>query len=207
MEEMIKAKIDKYTISEKFRDWALRILQEEHSEEAREREIIYNSQLAALESTQKELDALITIRMRDFIDDEQYIPRKKDLTDKIVILTQKVTQAQKRAHNWIQHTEKAFNFAHTAKSRFDNHKTTLEEKKSIFMSLGWNYELKDEKLFINQCKYLEPIAEKRKVVESEISRLELEKTFELKGQNTRLGVLCPVLRERRESFLRLKLLQ
>lgn len=198
MEEMIKAEIDKYTISEKFRDWALRILQEEHADEAKEREAIYSSQLASLENAQRELDALITMRMRDFIDDEQYLSRKKLLTDKIVIMTQKVTQTQKRAHNWMQHTEEAFDFAHTAKARFDDPKTPLEEKKSIFMSLGWNYEVKDEKLFISQCKYLEPIAKKRKAVESEISRLELEKTFALKGQNTHLGVSCPILRERRD---------
>jgi len=122
--------------------------------------------------------------MRDFIDDEQYVSRKKGLTDKIVILTQKVTQTQKRAHNWIQHTEEAFNYAHTAKARFDDPKTTLDEKKSIFTSLGWNYEVKDEKLFINQCKYLKPIAEKRKAVESEIRRLELQKTFALKKDKT-----------------------
>ena len=68
----IKTEIDKYTISAKFRDWALRILQEEHSGEAAEREAIYNSQLTALETAQKELDTLITMRMRDLINDEQY---------------------------------------------------------------------------------------------------------------------------------------
>lgn len=198
MEKMIKTEIDKYTISEKFRDWALRILQEEHSEETNEREAIYKSQLSALETTQKELDALITMRMRDFIDDEQYVSRKKELTSKIVIMTQKVGETQKRAHNWLKYTEEAFDFAHKAKAKFEDPKTTLEEKKSIFMTLGWNYLVKDEKLSISQCIYLEPIAEKREAVEEEINRLELEKTFDLKGQNTRFGVSCPILRSRRD---------
>ena len=198
MEEMIKEEIDKYTISEKFRDWALRILQEEHSEEANEREAIYKSQLGALETTQKELDALITMRMRDFIDDEQYVSRKKELTGKIVVMTQKVAETQKRAHNWLQYTEDAFNFAHRAKATFEDPETTLEEKKSIFMTLGGNYTVKDEKLSISQCIYLEPIAEKREAIESEISRWELEKTFDLKGQNPHLGASCPILRSRRD---------
>jgi hypothetical protein len=98
--------------------------------------------------------------------------------------------------NWLQHTEKVFNFAHTAKAKFDNPETSLEEKKSILMDLGWNHTIKDEELFILPCIWLEPINKKRKAVEKEINRSELRKTFVIKGQNTRLGVLCPVLRGR-----------
>ena len=198
METIIKAEIDKYTISAKFRDWALRILQEEHSSEAAEREAIYNSQLCALETTQRELDMLITMRMRELINDDEYVSRKRELMEKIAIFKQKVSETQNRAHNWLKYTEEAFDFAHTAKARFDDPETTLEEKKSIFTSLGGNYILKDGKLYISQCKYLEPIAKKRKAVEVEINRSELENKFALKGQNTHLGVLCPVLRERRD---------
>jgi site-specific DNA recombinase len=196
MEAMIKTEIDKYTISEKFRDWALRILQEEHSDEAMEREAIYRSQLSALETSQRELDSLITMRMRELINDDQYASRKKELTDRIIILKQKVTETQTRANNWLQHTEKVFDFAYTAKTKFEDHKTSLDEKKGILMELGWNHTVKDEKLFISQCVWLEPIVEKRKAVESEINRWELENSFDLKGQNTLLGVPCPVLRDR-----------
>lgn len=196
VETMIKTEIDKYTISEKFRDWALRILQEEHSEEAMEREAIYRSQLSALETSQRELDSLITMRMRELINDEQYTSRKKELTDRIVILKQKVGETQSRAYNWLQHTERAFNFAHTARTKFEDPKTTLDEKKGILLELGWNHNIKGGKLLISECIWLEKIAEKRESVESEISRLELDKTFDLKGQNTRFGVSCPILRGR-----------
>lgn len=194
IEIIIKAEIDKYTISTKFRDWALRILQEDHANEAAEREAIYNSQLNALETSQKELDTLITMRMRELINDDQYASRKKELTDKIAILKQKVAETQSRAHNWLKYTEEAFGFAHTAKTKFDNPKTSLEEKKSIFMSLGGNYSLKDGKLFIFPCIYLEPIAIKRNAVEAEISRWEPEKNGGTTRQNAPLGASCPILR-------------
>ncbi|MDQ3075793.1 MAG: recombinase family protein [bacterium] len=193
LETMIKTYIDKYTISEKFRDWALKILQEEHSEEAMEREAIYKSQLSALDTSQRELDSLITMRMRELINDEQYGIRKKELTERIVILKQKVTETQSRANNWLQHTERVFDFAHTAKTKFEDPKTTLDEKKGILMELGWNHTIKDKKLLISQCIWLEPIAEKRKAVESEISRLELEKLIQGKTKHTSFEV-CPVLR-------------
>lgn len=196
VEDMIKEELDKYTISEKFRDWALRILEEEHLDEAQEREAIYKSQLNALETSQRELDSLITMRMRELIDDEQYNSRKKELTEKNAILKRKVSETESRAYNWLQYTEQVFNFAHTAKAKFEDPKTTIEDKKGIFTALGWNYIVKDEKLYISQAVWLEPIEKKRKAVESEIGRLELENNQSTQRQNTPFGVLCPILRDR-----------
>lgn len=194
LEDMIRAEIDKYTISPKFRDWALRILQEEHSNEAAERELIYKSQLNDLETTQRELDSLITMRVRELIDDSQYLTRKKTLSDRIVVLKKKVSETQDRAHNWLEYTEKAFNFACEAKAKFDNPKTTPEEKKGILIALGWNHTIIDEKLHISPCVWLEPIAKKRNSVEKEISRLELKKPKLLKTEKP-ISQFCPILRE------------
>ena len=196
VEDMIKKELSKYTISEKFRDWALKILEEEHAEEAEEREIIYKTQLNSLEVSQKELDSLITMRVRELIDDDQYTSRKKELTDKIAVMKQKVSETETRAQNWLQYTEQTFDFAHRAKTKFEDPNTTLEEKKGIFTALGWNYIVKDKKLFISQCDWLERIEKKRDAVESEISRLELENNQDPQRQNTPFGVLCPVLRGR-----------
>ena len=194
VEDMIKAEISKYTISDKFRDWALKILEEEHAEEAAEREAIYKAQLNALDVSQRELDSLITMRVRELIDDDQYTSRKKELTERIAIMKKKASETQNRAQNWLQYTEEVFDFAHRAKATFDDADTTVEDKKGIFTALGWNYTVKDKKLFISQCEWLEPIAEKRDAVESEISRLELENNQSTQRKSTPLGVLCPVLR-------------
>lgn len=194
LEDMIRAEIDKYTISPKFRDWALRILQEEHSHEAEEREAIYKSQLNELETTQRELDNLITMRLRELIDDEQYSVRKKVLSDKIVILKKKTAETQTRAQNWLQYTERAFNFACEAKAKFDDPKTSPEDKKAILMTLGWNHTIINEKLFISQSIWLEPIAKKRKAAEKEISRLELKKPNVFKTEKP-ISQFCPILRE------------
>ena len=196
VEDMIKVEIDKYTISEKFRDWALKILDEEHAEETKEREAIYKSQLSNLEISQRELDNLITMRVRELIDDDQYSSRKKELTQKITLMKKEVSETESRAQSWLKYTEETFDFAHRAKAKFDDPKTTLEEKKAIFSALGWNYTVKDKKLFISQCVWLEPIEKKRKAVESEISRLELENNQSPQTQNTPFGVLCPILRDR-----------
>src|SRR3989338_3848896 len=155
VEDMIREEISKYTISDKFRNWALKIL-----------------------------------------DEEQYTTRKKELTEKIAIMKQKVSETQSRALGWLQYTEQVFDFAHMAKAKFEDPETTIDDKKGIFTALGWNYTVKDKKLFISQCNWLEPIAKKRDAVESEISRLELENNFTQKGQNTSFKVSCPILRGR-----------
>ena len=196
IEDMIKKELEKYTISEKFRDWALEILEEEHAEEAKEREAIYRAQLSSLEVSQRELDSLITMRMRELIDDAQYTSRKQELTNRIATMKQKVSETQSRAQNWLQYTEQVFDFAHLAKAKFEDPKTTLEDKKGIFTALGWNYIVKDKKLFISPCEWLEPIAEKRKMIESEITRCELQNNLTLKEQKTSFEVLRPMMRDR-----------
>ncbi len=196
VEDMIKEELEKYTISEKFRDWALKILEEEHADEAKEREAIYKAQLSTLEVSQRELDNLITMRMRELINDEQYSSRKKELTERIVIMKKKVSETENRAKNWLRYTEQTFDFAHRAKAKFEDPETTVEEKKGIFMALGWNYIVKNKKLYISQCDWLEPIEKKRNAVENEISRLELQNNQSPQRQNTPFGVVCPILRGR-----------
>ena len=195
VEDMIKEEINKYTISEKFRDWALKILEEEHADEAKEREAIYKAQLSSLEVSQRELDSLITMRVRELIDDDQYTSRKKELTEKIAVMKQKVSETQSRALGWLQYTEQVFDFAHMAKAKFEDPETTIDDKKGIFTALGWNYIVKGKKLFISQCDWLERIEKKRDAVESEISRLELRNNLDPQRQNTPFGVLCPILRD------------
>lgn len=195
LEKMIRAKIDKYTISPKFRDWALLILQEVHSKDADEQEKIYKSQLNELETIQRELDNLITMRMRELIDDDQYSVRKKILSDKIVILKKKTAETQAQAYNWLEHAERAFNFACDAKAKFDDPNTSPEDKKAILITLGWNHTIINEKLLILQAKWLEKIEEKRNSVEEEIYPLELEKMV---ASNTEQPISknCPILRDR-----------
>jgi site-specific DNA recombinase len=196
VEDMIKEELNKYTISEKFRDWALKVLDEEHAEEATEREAIYKAQLSSLEVSQRELDSLITMRVRELIDDDQYTSRKKELTEKIVVMKQKVSETQSRAQNWLQYTEQTFDFAHMAVAKFEDPNTSLEEKKGIFTALGWNYIIKDKKLFISQCEWLEPIEKKRDAIESEISRLELGNNEDPQRQKEAFASLRPILRGR-----------
>ena len=55
---------------------------------------------------------LITMRVRELIDDEQYTTRKKELTEKIAVMKQKVSETPSRALGWFQYTEQVFDFAH-----------------------------------------------------------------------------------------------
>ncbi len=194
IDSMIKQELEKYTISDKFCFWALRILQEKHAEKISVQEAIYKTQLNSLEATQKEQDNLITMRLRELINDEQYNSRKKELTEKITITEKKISETERNAYDWVKHTEDVFEFAHKAKATFDDPDTPLEKKKAIFGKLGGNYMVKDKKLYISTHIWLKRIAEKRNAVEAEIARLEPENSVDNKRQNTPFEVLCPILR-------------
>jgi len=48
-------------------------------------------------------------------------------------MKKKVSETEIRAHNWPQYTEQVFNFAHTAKAKFEDPETTLEDKKASLL--------------------------------------------------------------------------
>lgn len=63
------------------------------------------------------------------------------------------------------------------------------------MNLGWNQRIIGEKLYISQCIWLKPIAEKRDLIEHEISRLELENNQATYRQKDAFASLRPILRD------------
>ena len=181
LEDLINKEVDKYTILPEFRDWAIEILNENNDCEIVERTKIYEMQHKSLSETQKQLDVLTQMRYRDLINDEEYIEQKKKLVDVIDGLKLQLRQTEERAVDWLELTEKTFNFATYARINFI--KGDLQTKKEILMALGQNPILKDKNLLINANKWLAPIAEGYKSIEEEYLRLEPEKILDKSMNN------------------------
>ena len=197
LEKMILAELTKYSISSELRGWALEVIRGDHDKETEERTKIYETQLKALEGAQRELDNLTSLRIRDLIDDSEYIGRKKELQDKVVVLKQRVLETENRAKEWLYYTEQVFEFSHKVKERFEN--GTVEEKKAIFLALGWNYNIIDQKLFLSANRWLEPIVKGKDSIESKITWLELEENLTGVGKREAFASLSPYLRGGRDS--------
>ncbi len=192
LEGMIISFLHKHTITEEFRDWAVNVIYNEYGAVEDQQHTISRSQEQAIVSTQKEIENLISLRLRDLIDDTIFITRKSELQKEIIVLDWELKEAKKNTWDWKQYLQERFDFACTAGKRFKD--GTEDEKKTIFCALGWNYKLKDQKLFITKVRWLEVIEKIRDILNAKIGRLEPKNKLCLQGQYSAFEPTRPLLR-------------
>ncbi len=173
LELMVENELEKLTILPEFRDWALEVLNENNDNEIEDRTKIYEMQHKSLVKTQKELDNLTRMRYRELIDDDTFLKEKKVLKKEIKKLKQKLRQTEERAEHWLELSEKTFNFATYARIAFL--KGGLELKKEILMALGYNVQIKANKLCLDHNDWFAYIEKGYPALEEKYLRLELNK--------------------------------
>ncbi len=156
LEEMIKQLLDEITIIPEFRDFALKALKDDHENEKRFRERVERNLHIAINSAQKHLDDLVDMRLNDLLTDEEYKIKKEEYQNKLVSQRKKLEENFTRAEQWLENTEKVFDFASRAKAAFD--KGSVQTKKEILVALGQNPTMKDKKLTLEFNKWFVPIA-------------------------------------------------
>ena len=163
--EQIDAKLEKITIMPQFRDWALSALRNSHEAEVKERSALHQSQSNGVIKTQQEIDTLTTMRLRDLIDDEEYIERREKLTGELRRLKEILRDTEGRAEKWLELTEQTFDFAANARSIFSS--GTEEERRQMFTSLGGSMILKDKILEVDLYPWFTTIEQKYPQLERE----------------------------------------
>ncbi len=148
--------LDKVTILPEFKELALDILRRKHATETKERTSTYNSQFVDRKRIQDQLDKLVDMRTNDLLTDEEYSSQKKRYNQELNELDGDLRQTEVRANNWIQAAEQAFEFITNAKETFKN--GSPEDRRRVFMGLGQNFTLKDQKLDVELREWLVPIA-------------------------------------------------
>ena len=170
--EDIEAEIDnelkRFTILPEFKDLALEILNRNHRLETTDRSHIYESQFKKRGDIQKQLDSLVDLRTRDLLDDDEFASQRSRLKGQIERVDMSMRNTEARAENWLELTEKAFDFATYARIHFKN--GSLAVKRDILMTLGENFLLKDKKLTLQQSEWLIPISESYPQLEEEYLR-------------------------------------
>lgn len=157
LEKQIDKFLESISIPKDFLDWALKYLKEAHNEEADNQIQIKQSLQKADTNIQKQLNTLIDMRIRELIDDSEYLERKEKLLIEQGKIKEKLEDADEASKNWLELTEKTFEFSHHARYWF-NH-GSLEDKKLILQTIGSNFVLKDKKLHIEPVKLFSIVAE------------------------------------------------
>lgn len=155
IEEETEEVLSQITILPEFRDWALEALRENNDNEIEDRTAIHESQTKAILSTQKQIDNLTRMRLKEMINDDEYIEQKEELNGEMRTLREALRDTEDRSDKWLTITEKTFDFATTALERFQN--GDPDTRREIFTTLGNLFTLKDQKLTIEPCEWFVPI--------------------------------------------------
>lgn len=171
LEKQIVEAIKMISIPVEFRNWALAIIKDENEKEIVDREQISKLNSEKQETLQRQLDNLTRLRYRDLISDEEFIKERKELQGEIQKARARLKETQHRADNWLEVTEKAFDFASKAQEAFK--KGDLETKKDILKALGENFVLDKGKLEFDSSEWLEAISNHAQKVQKSKAWLEL----------------------------------
>ena len=187
IEKQIIEEIEKYTIPKEFKNWALDAMKELNSKEINDREKVYKMLNKKYLALQKQLDNLTKMRLKELINDEEFIKEKNSLKENIEQIRQQLKQNQDNGENWIEKIEKAFNFVVNAKEIFTNTKD-INIKREILNTLGQTYTLHNKKLKIIPQEWLIPISNLNKKDKKLMQRLEPRDFAQYKGKNKALNL-------------------
>ena len=158
IERDIDQEVEKYTIIPEFKDLALKILRKNNKLEATERERLYDKHFRQRTDLQAQRDQLIDYLHRELIDEEEFKYQRQRLQTEIDKTDQVLRNTERRAEDWMELNERAFNFAVYARVRFNE--GNVRTKRDVLKTLGKNLILKDNKLHIEPNEWLVPIGEK-----------------------------------------------
>ena len=184
--------LESITIHPIIKDWAMQILNESVDTDRLEADKIQESQHKTIRDTEKQLDTLTQMRLKEFINDSEFVQEKTRLKNELMKLTVIMKNNKISYHQSIDFSGKIFEFAVQAYEVFK--KGNWEVKKSIFSTICSNCTIMDKKALFDMDKSFIPIKNFVPMMNCEIKSFELEKTLTQQGYNQLFGVLSPSLR-------------
>ncbi|MFA6944277.1 MAG: recombinase family protein [Pedobacter sp.] len=146
-EKQFDTLLERIQISEGFKNWAVKYLNELTDIETEDRNAILKSQQAAYDDCVRRNDNLLQLKISpqntngELLSDDEFKGQKDALIKEKTSLLEKLEGTDNRINQWVELTEKTFNFACYARHWFA--KGDRDAKKQILMGVGSNLTLKD----------------------------------------------------------------
>ena len=189
LDQAIEEEIVSFTIHSKFKDWVFNIIDQLKDAESINENKIDEMQKETLAQTHKQIETLTQLRLREMLNDEEYIKERMKLKNEITILESKISNSLTIARNWVELTRDAFEFAFYALKSFQSGST--QTKHEILNTIsGLNCTLKDKILNITKADWLIPIQEKIHSIEAKFEEFELKKNYSPEGEKEHFNLLC-----------------
>lgn len=173
-------------ISERFKDCAIKNLHEVRKDEAETREVVFKNKHKELEAVNNQLDALLLKYTAPenteggIISSDEYQAFKKRLLERKNALESELTDKGKELEQWLELSERTFNFARYARVWFE--KGDNSTKRSILACLGSNLVLKDQKINVELHPFFLSILENKEMLVAEETRARTSKSPYTKRQ-------------------------
>lgn len=196
--EELEKQIDSYLgtiqINQKYLDWALKHLRKSHEEEMGTRVVTLKSQQQAYSETSKKLDRLLELRLNGEIDEREYLAKKEALTREKSRYNELLRDSDANQDSWLTLAEKAFNFAHRARSWFEEARQSndLVKQREVLGTLGLNLSLKGGILAIQPPEPFVILQNGIKQVPEAAYAFEPKKRAINKRENLALGEVSPI---------------
>jgi hypothetical protein len=156
LEKQIDQFLSRIQISERFKDWALKFLHELCEKESASRNDIIKTQQKAYQECLRRLDNLVRLKTSpdnadgSLLTDLEYGNQRMKLVKEKSTLEELYQDTGHRVERWLNLSEKALEFAWTARDRFRD--GDFDTQKEILIASGSNLILKDKTLSIQASK-------------------------------------------------------
>ena len=148
--------LDSITIPEEFLHWAIQVLRDQNLVEEYDRNIIVSNLQDNYNSCLRRIDNLINLYIspenakKEMITEEEFRGQKSSLVSEKGRIELEIRKTETRVDDWLDLTEKTFNFATYAKHWFEH--GDFETKTHILKCIGQNFYFRDGKLSIELQK-------------------------------------------------------
>lgn len=175
------------TVLPEFHAWAVEAIEEMGRAEREKQQAVYAQRLRALSEADKQLDALLGMRMRDLITDEEYSEKKSSLVGERSALHKDLARSEQAADTSRQSSLNAADFCLNARAWFQTGDPSV--RRGVAKALGASWRLDNGVLSIETHPMLVLVREKYEELEAKYRVIEL---MESGSESTKRQALEPV---------------
>ena len=187
LESMIDAELAKVDLRPEFHEWAIHDIERGNVQEQAERQAVYDQKLKALREADSLLDALLGMRLRGLITDEEYTEKRTQLTRDRAHLHEAAQSVEMGADRAREACLNAADFMRHAREWLASGDAAL--KRVVAFNLGSNYILQDGNLLLEPHPMLVRVNNEYKGFEEKYQAIQLE---ENSSGSIQTGALAPI---------------
>lgn len=161
--------LSQYEISPKLYEWGMEAIAEIAKHEKKNQASVKGMQILSLNEVEGQLDNLIDLATKGFITADEFGVKSKPLKEELRRLQAEQNEAAERARNWYDAISTTISFLNGATEKFAN--GDILDKKQILLAIGKNPVLIDGKLAIDAYKWLIPIKNEARSLNSELEKV------------------------------------